>query len=284
MSHRWSVSLLLLLLWPSWYHCMTIHFQTLQPVYAFPAECLVLQIQINHDSTEKIAQIRWERETGNMKDPGNLGKVTLITFPGQAKGLDGRLSLDQQGTVLKLEGFGLMDSGVYIVTVTDQGGAETSAQCVVKEYEAVHHPSVRLNVSHSSLYCVEAWGTDLRFSWLHEQAAITDAVGHVSPDGKTLFVSSTPICGHFTCVVRNKLGHSSATYTAEPCKREGKGTTVAGLSLILLLVCGGALAFLLWRRYKRYSNRGQRLRDDFEDNTQIFSAHSPALRWTQNHT
>lgn len=80
--------------------------------------------------------------------------------------------------------------------------------------EAVHHPSVRVNASHSSLFCVETWGTDLKFSWLHERAAIADAVGHVSADGKTLFISSAPICGHFTCMVSNKLGHSSATYTA----------------------------------------------------------------------
>ncbi|XP_045073341.1 uncharacterized protein si:dkeyp-97a10.2, partial [Coregonus clupeaformis] len=132
--------------------------------------------------------------------------------------------------------------------------------------EAVHHPSVRVNVSHSSLFCVETWGTDLKFSWLHERAAITDVVGHVSPDGKTLFVSSAPICGHFTCMVSNKLGHSSATYTAEPCEREGKRTTVAVVSVIILLVCGAALAFLLWRRHKLYSNRGERLQEHFEDN------------------
>ena len=34
---------------------------------------------------------------------------------------------------------------------------------------------------------------------------------------------------------------------SEPCEREGKRTTVAVVSLIILLVCGAALAFLLWR-------------------------------------
>ncbi|KAL0984774.1 hypothetical protein UPYG_G00146750 [Umbra pygmaea] len=256
-SLHWSVSLLLLLLLPYGYHCITVHFETLQPVHVFPAGRLVLKVQIIRGQTEQVASVTWERD-----NPGNLGKVMLITYPGQAKRLDGRLSLEQQGTILKLEGFGRADSGVYIVTVTDQAGVKTSAQCVVKEYEAVHHPSVRVNVSHSSLFCVEAWGTDLQFSWFHEQAAVTDAVGHVSPDGRTLIVSSTPICGHFTCLVSNKLGHSSATYTAEPCEKPGRGTTVVMVSLMILLVCGGALAFLLWRRHKRYTNRGWRLQDE----------------------
>ncbi|KAJ7985317.1 hypothetical protein DPEC_G00350820 [Dallia pectoralis] len=262
----WSVSLSLLLVLPSCCHGMTIHFENTQTVYVLPAERLVLRVKISPGPTERIARITWEWEPERAKDPGNPGRVMLITFPGNAKRMDGRVSLDQEGRVLELEGFGRGDSGVYTVTVTDQTGAQTSTQRVVKEYEAVHHPSVRVNVSHSSLYCVEAWGTDLKFSWFHEQAAITDAVGHVSPDGKTLFVSSTPICGHFTCVVGNRLGHSSATYTAEPCDSEGKGTIVTVVSLIFLLVCGGALSFLLWRRHRRHRSRGQRLRDDFEDN------------------
>lgn len=80
--------------------------------------------------------------------------------------------------------------------------------------EAVHHVSVSINVSHSSLVCGEAWGTEPHFSWLHERAAIATAVGKVSKDGTTLSVTMTPICGHFTCMVSNKLGYSSATYTA----------------------------------------------------------------------
>ncbi|MEQ2281103.1 hypothetical protein AMECASPLE_026924 [Ameca splendens] len=80
--------------------------------------------------------------------------------------------------------------------------------------EAVHHVSVSINMYHSTLVCHEAWGTDPSFSWLHERAAITQQVGRVSKDGNTLFVTMTPICGHFTCMVGNKLGYSSATYTA----------------------------------------------------------------------
>lgn len=113
------------------YQCMSVHFQTPQPVNVLPAGRLVLQVQIDHGPKEKISMITWEREPENAKTPG---KVTLITFPGQEKRLDGRLSLEEQGSILKLEGFGVADSGVYIVTVTDQAGVKTAGQCTVKEY------------------------------------------------------------------------------------------------------------------------------------------------------
>lgn len=77
--------------------------------------------------------------------------------------------------------------------------------------------SVSINVSHSSLVCGEAWGTEPHFSWLYEHVAITSAVGTVSKDGTTLYVTKSPFCGQFTCTVSNKLGHSTATYTAGEC-------------------------------------------------------------------
>lgn len=83
--------------------------------------------------------------------------------------------------------------------------------------EAVHHVSVSINVSHSSLVCGEAWGTEPHFSWLYERVAITSAVGTVSKDGTTLYVTKSPFCGQFTCMVSNKMGHSTATYTAGEC-------------------------------------------------------------------
>ncbi|KAM6967581.1 uncharacterized protein FYW47_006307 [Aplochiton taeniatus] len=137
---------------------------------------------------------------------------------------------------------------MFTITVGDQKGAKTTTQCVVEEYVAVHHVSVAVNKSHSSLYCDEAWGTDPRFTWLHEGASIPDEVGRMSNDGRILYVSHMPLCGHFTCTVSNSLGHSSATYTAAAaCVGGGKGTAVAVTCLVLLLATGGALAFLLWR-------------------------------------
>lgn len=131
--------------------------------------------------------------------------------------------------------------------------------------EAVHHVSVSINVSHSSLICGEAWGTDPHFSWLYEKVAISQAVGTVSGDGTTLFVTMKPFCGHFTCIVSNKLGHSSASFSAAPCETEGRGTTAAVVCLVLLLLLvGGVLAFLLWRRH-RQSSRGQWLHEHLDE-------------------
>ena len=110
--------------------------------------------------------------------------------------------------------------------------------------------SVSVNASHASLFCAEAWGSEPRFTWLHDNAAVTTALGRVSVDGKTLFFSSTPVCGHFTCVVSNRLGHSSATYTAgmllethtcrpEPCRPTHlyKHSCRAVLELTVSVVC-----------------------------------------------
>ncbi|KAG7283332.1 hypothetical protein CRUP_000858, partial [Coryphaenoides rupestris] len=99
----------------------------------------------------------------------------------------------------------------------------------------VHHVSVGVNVSVSSLVCSEAWGTEPTFTWLHERVAVTTVVGRVSADGKTLVVSHVPLCGHFTCMVSNKLGYSSATYNAAPCEApESKGLTVVVVCIVLL--------------------------------------------------
>ncbi|KAL0171246.1 hypothetical protein M9458_031557, partial [Cirrhinus mrigala] len=64
---------------------------------------------------------------------------------------------------------------------------------------AVHHVSVMVNVSHSVLHCMETWGTEPTYTWLHEKVVVTEKVGHVSADGTSLYVSGT-FCGHFTCV------------------------------------------------------------------------------------
>jgi len=98
--------------------------------------------------------------------------------------------------------------------------------------------SVGINVSVSSLVCSEAWGTEPTFSWLHERAAVTAVVGRVSADGKTLVVSHAPLCGHFTCMVSNKLGYSSATYTAGKHARLPTSDTYEVKKLDYVASCG----------------------------------------------
>ncbi|KAM3613567.1 uncharacterized protein V6R79_001538 [Siganus canaliculatus] len=261
----WRVALLLL--WtPCGLHCMSVRIINEQPVHVMPNSRLILKAQIEHGPLEEISMITWERKPETGVSPKT---VTLATCSGRSVGKCGsarsNVNVEEQGTSLQVNGYSSEDSGVYAVTVTDQKGTKTTGQCIVRLYVAVHHVSVSINVSHSSLVCGEAWGTDPQFSWLYEQVALTSSVGTVSKDGTTLYVTKTPFCGHFTCMVRNKLSYSSATYTAAPCETESRGTTAVIVFLVLLLLLvGGALAFLLWRRHK-HVDRGERLHN-MEDN------------------
>ncbi|XP_060718162.1 uncharacterized protein si:dkeyp-97a10.2 isoform X1 [Tachysurus vachellii] len=241
--------------------CVSVRFPSQQTVYVVRGQNLVLQAEFELPQGDHVTKVTWKRED---EGKGNSGKTitTLAEYPARSSG--GRVTLDQGGSVMTLWNYQTTDDGVYTVTVRDQKGGQSSARCTVHEYEAVHHVSVMVNVSHFSLHCMEAWGTEPVFRWLHEKVAVTEAVGRVSADGTSLYLN-TALCGHFTCMVSNKLGHSSATYTAVPCEREGRGTAVAIVCLVILLLLAGGLAFLLWRKRFGYSNRRERLREPDED-------------------
>ncbi|XP_074539295.1 uncharacterized protein LOC141800581 [Halichoeres trimaculatus] len=258
---------LLLLLMPCGLYCMSVHILNEGPMYVIPGSSLVLEARIELGPLERISLVTWEREP---ESGVGSGKEILATCPGSGSKCAGKRpnvhgNMQHQKTTLQINGYSSTDSGVYAVMVTDQRGVNTTAHCIVRMYEAVHHVSVSINVSHSSLICGEAWGTDPHFSWLYERVAISQAVGTVSKDGTTLFVTRKPFCGHFTCVVSNKLGYSSASFSAAPCETEGRGTTAAVVCLVLLLLLvGGVLAFLLWRRH-RQNRRGQWLHEHLDE-------------------
>lgn len=238
---------------------VSVRFPSQQTVYVVTGQNLVLQAEIELSQGDHVAKVTWEREVEGKR---NSGKSVVAEYP--AKSSEGRVIVEKGGSVMTLRDYQGTDNGVYTVTVRDQKGGQSSARCTVHEYEAVHHVSVMVNVSQSSLHCMEAWGTEPVFRWLHEKVAVTEAVGRVSADGSSLYLN-TALCGHFTCMVSNKLGHSSATYTAEPCERESRGTAVAVVCLVLLLLVAGGLTFLLWRKRMSYSNRRERLREPDED-------------------
>ncbi|KAJ8405002.1 hypothetical protein AAFF_G00329230 [Aldrovandia affinis] len=254
----WGVYLLLVL-FPGQWECLSVHFPSEQPLHVILTQTLVLEAQIDLGMGEQVTLVTWERESlgGDSSE-----KVKVAEFP--QKTANPRITTEKQGATLRVTDFRHEDQGVYTITVMEQGNVQSLASKIIQVYEAVHHVSVAINVSHSLLSCGEAWGTDPRFSWLHETGVVTEEVGRVSADGKVLQLFAKP-CGHFTCIVSNSLGHSSATYTAEPCERQGSGTMVAVVFLVILLICGGALAFLVWRRRRTYKNRGERLREPYED-------------------
>lgn len=239
--------------------CLSVHFTNQQLLYVIRGQTLILHAQIELLDGEHVNKVTWDHvaKTSGMSS-------TLAEFPPKAS--DGRVTLEQQGATLKVPDFQAADAGVYTVTVTDQSGQRQSAQQTVQEYLAVHHVSVMVNVSHWVLHCMEAWGTEPIFTWLHEKVIVTEKVGHVSADGTSLHVSGGSFCGHFTCVVSNKLGHSSATYTAEACESTNRSMTAIVVFLLLILMLAAAsLAFILWRRHRRGYNRRERLREPCEE-------------------
>ncbi|XP_035248180.1 uncharacterized protein LOC118213370 [Anguilla anguilla] len=252
---------LFLVLCPELVLSLSVQFQSEEPVYVILSQTLVLEARLDLADGEQVATVTWEREAEGRTD---RGKVKVAEFPGKAP--DARVTTEQQGATLRVTGFSHEDRGIYTVTATGTAGSRSSAARTVREYEAVNHVSVAINVSHWLLWCGEAWGTDPRYSWLHEKAPVTEEVGRASPDGTELHLSGRP-CGHFTCIVSNRLGHSSATYTAEPCERQGGGTAVGVALLVLLLICGGGgvLAFLAWRRRRKRQRGVERLREPWED-------------------
>ncbi|XP_052002591.1 SLAM family member 9 [Xyrauchen texanus] len=243
------------LLWSG--QCLSLHFTNQQPIYVIKGHSLILQVQLDLQDGERVAKVTWDYKANN-----SAKILTVAEFPGRVS--NGRVTVDQQGSTLKIRDYHPADSGIYTVTVTNQSGQRRSEQQVVQEYLAVNHVSVMVNVSHCTLHCMEAWGTEPTFTWLHEQAAVTEEVGRVSADGTSLYISSS-CCGHFTCVVSNKLGHSSGTYTAEPCERKNKATTAVVVCSLLMLLLVTSLVFLLWRRHRYQSNRRERLIEPYED-------------------
>ncbi|XP_043116297.1 uncharacterized protein si:dkeyp-97a10.2 isoform X1 [Puntigrus tetrazona] len=237
---------------------LSVRFTNQQLLYVIKGHDLILQAQIELLDGEHVVKVTWDHVA---KTSGTSS--TLAEFPRKAS--DGRVTLEQQGATLKMRGYQAADAGVYTVTVTERSGQRRSARRTVQEYLAVHHVSVMVNVSHSVLHCMEAWGTEPSFTWLHEKAAVTEKVGRVSADGTSLDVSGT-FCGHFTCVVSNKLGHSSATYTAEACESSSRSTTAVVVFLLLILtLMAASLAFILWRRRRHGYNRRERLRESYEE-------------------
>lgn len=235
-------------------HCMSVTIQNVDPSHVILGSSLLLRARIEHGPLETVATVTWQREPETGDARGR--KVLATCSPGGCPA--GHMTLDAQATSLTVDTFGADDRGIYSLTVTDQSGVRTAAYCVVREYEPVHHVSVGVNMSVSSLVCSEAWGTEPTFTWLHERAAVTAVVGRVSADGKTLVASHAPLCGHFTCMVGNKLGYSSATYTADPCEApESKGLTVVVVCIVLLVLLASGLVTLLWWRRRTLRNRAE---------------------------
>ncbi|XP_028833209.1 uncharacterized protein LOC114788633 isoform X2 [Denticeps clupeoides] len=271
-SFTWTVCLLQTLL-ALQCHAALVRFFSEDPLYGIPGKTLILQARIEAIPGLPEPTVAWELNPVDKKN----WKVKVAEYPGKSS--NERMIVENKGATVRITKFHKEDCGIYTVSVTDPTGVMTSS-LTVKEYVAVHHVSVTVNISHSSLHCKEAWGTEPVFRWLHDNKVVKESLGSVSKDGTELYLTST-LCGHFTCVVSNKLGENSDTYSAELCESKGKAGTTAVICLFFL-ICAGTLAVLLWRyqtlimiqskglnerhRRRRHS-RGERLRENqlYED-------------------
>ncbi|KAK7887049.1 hypothetical protein WMY93_026670 [Mugilogobius chulae] len=264
----WRVASLLLLM-PCLCKSLNVRILNEGPVHVIPGSDLLLRAHIESNAQDKLSMVTWERETETGPTPN---RFILATCPGSSHSPcagtrpNVQANIEKEESTLQISGFTPADGGDYIVTVTHLNGNQSSARCIVREYEAVHHVTVSINVSHSVLVCGEAWGTDPHFSWLYNRVAVTQTVGLVSQDGTTLRITQNPICGRFTCMVQNQLGYATATYTAGQCDTEEdhSGTIAAVVCVLLLLICGGMSGLLFWWRYRRNSNTRERLHEHMD--------------------
>lgn len=118
---------------------MSVHIINEEPVHVIPGSSLVLKSQIKPGPLEEVSAITWEYEP---ETGFNSRRATLASCPGRSLKCAGtrpnvHVSSEQQGTTLQINGYSRADSGVYTVTVTDHRGANTSRQCIVREYGTV---------------------------------------------------------------------------------------------------------------------------------------------------
>lgn len=123
---------------------MSVRVLNEEPVHVIPGTALLLKAGMEHGPLEDITMVTWEREAEAGASPQ---RVTLATCPGgRSKCSSSRsnvqVSVEEQETTLQVMGYGAEDSGVYTVTITDQRGAEISAQCVVRTYGTVTEPLI----------------------------------------------------------------------------------------------------------------------------------------------
>lgn len=264
----WRVAALLLML-PCLCQSLNVRILNEEPVHVIPGATLLLRARIEAAAWERLTLTTWERETETGSTPN---RVTLATCPGRDNSTCTRAKSNvqaergEQEATLQISGYAPSDGGDYIVTVTLQNGNKTRARCIVREYEAVHHVSVSINVSHSVLVCAEAWGTEPNYSWQHNRLELSHTVAEVSQDGTTLQVLQSPMCGRFTCRVSNKLGYATATYIAGACesREDHSGAIPAVVCVLLMLFCAGLLGLLLWWRRRRSVSGRERLHEHME--------------------
>ncbi|RXN16469.1 zinc finger protein 595-like [Labeo rohita] len=111
--------------------CLSVRFTNQQSLYVIKGQNLILQAQIELLDGEHVAKVTWDHAA---KTSGKTS--TIAEFPRKIS--DERVTLEQQGATLKINGYQAADAGIYTVTVTDQSGLRRSAQRTVQEYRKIN--------------------------------------------------------------------------------------------------------------------------------------------------
>ena len=108
---------------------VSVHFLSPKPLYVVQGDTLILRTEIDIRTKEVVPTVIWEYVPTHAKHPT---RVKVAEYPEQSP--SGRVTMEEQGAVLKITNFGPGDSGVYAINVTDHVGQVASAQHVVEEY------------------------------------------------------------------------------------------------------------------------------------------------------
>ncbi|XP_054869605.1 uncharacterized protein si:dkeyp-97a10.2 isoform X2 [Amphiprion ocellaris] len=132
----WRVAPLFFLM-PCGLQSMSVHILSEQPVHVIPGSRLVLKARIELGPLEEVSMVTWEREPETGIAPV---RVTLATCAGRSLKCAGTrptvdVNTEQQETTLQINRYSREDGGVYAVTVTDHTGTNTTAHCIVREYD-----------------------------------------------------------------------------------------------------------------------------------------------------
>lgn len=95
---------------------LSVHFKNPKPFYVALGRVLVLEAVVEKIPAEKVFMVTWECNT-------NEGARRIASYPGGTQ--DARLSMEKEGTTLRISDVQESDFGLYTVTVTDGDGRQT---------------------------------------------------------------------------------------------------------------------------------------------------------------
>ncbi|XP_031431757.1 uncharacterized protein LOC105901619 [Clupea harengus] len=224
---------------------LSVHFKIPKPIYVALGRELVLDASIEKTTEEKIFMVTWERIS-------DKGARRLATYPGKTQ--DPKISMEREGSTLRIAGVQESDFGRYTITVTNQNGIQTSDEKDVGKHEKPPEASVVLlcDVSREEAQ----WDSPV-FTWLVDGVELTNQTANMSDGGSKLHLQGMK-GNNYTCISNSSLG-TSVSHFIIPDSTEGPDgcpscpiRTVI-VSLVIVLAVIGLFLFLRRNRLLSYT-------------------------------